>query len=83
MGIAVEHAVGKPSLAQVLPHILCWIQLRGPGRQVEQGQIGWQLKLVGRVPSCSVKQDKGVRAVPRAGRSRRDGPAWQPYRQTA
>jgi hypothetical protein len=53
----LEHAVGQPVVAQILPDVLCGVQLWRLRRQGKQADICWDLQLGGSVPAGLIEQD--------------------------
>ena len=52
---AVEDTVVKALFAQLVPHVLHWVELRCIGRQAQQAHVGRRAQLAAGVPASTVK----------------------------
>jgi len=55
--VGLEDAVRQPVVAHELPNVLGWIQLGTFGRQRQEGDIGRDDQLLGRMPAGLVEQE--------------------------
>ena len=58
--VVVEHAVGQPVIAEILPDVLLWVQLGTLRRQRHDSDIGRHHELVREVPTGLVEQQHRV-----------------------
>jgi hypothetical protein len=61
VGLGLEHPVGSIGLAQILPDIFGWVELRTSGWQRHEGDIGRGLEFACRVPCGLVEDQQGMR----------------------
>lgn len=57
-----KDAVAEPVLAQELPEVFDWVEFGRACWQGQQGDVGREHELLGRVPAGLIEQQHGVRA---------------------
>jgi hypothetical protein len=61
--VIFKDGVRDPVLAEILPDVLDWVQLRGPRRQEDRRDVFGHVELVGNVPPSPVEKHHGVCAL--------------------
>ena len=61
--VVLEDGVREPVLAEILPDVLDWIQLRRSRRQENRRDIFRHDELACRMPSGAIEQQDGVRTL--------------------
>ena len=61
--VVLEDGVREPVLAEILPDVLDWVQLRRSGRQENRRDVFGHDELACRLPTGAIEQQDGVRAL--------------------
>ena len=61
--VVLEDGVREPVLAEILPDVLDWVQLRRSGRQEDRRDVFGHDELAFRMPTGAIELQDGMRAL--------------------